>query len=67
MSDQPADEWPNRSYRRTLLKALAAAPVILTASTVGARAYNSMGNTLKECSNIAGLPADMIPPQCRHP
>jgi hypothetical protein len=64
VNDSPSDH----PHRRALLKALAVAPVILTVSTVGARAaYGSMGNTRPECSNIMGLPADQIPPQCKIP
>ena len=54
--------------RRAILRALAGAPVILTLSSGLARGAStgpSLGNTLKECSNIRGLPADKIPPQCR--
>lgn len=61
MADQVSNDHPDHTHRRALLKALAAAPVILTVSPVGARAAQS---NRSECSNIAGLPAEDIPPQC---
>jgi len=66
MTDQDSSDHPDHTHRRALLKALAAAPVILTVSTVGARAaYGSMGTNNPACSNILGLPAQDIPPICQ--
>lgn len=67
MADQVSSDHPDHTHRRALLKALAVAPVILTVSTVGARAaYGSMGTNNPACSNILDLPAEEIPPFCRH-
>jgi hypothetical protein len=56
--------------RRAIIRALASTPVILTVKDALAQTVSdtpSMGNTLKECSNIANTPANQIPPQCRNP
>lgn len=56
--------------RRAIIRALASTPVILTATSALAQSVSetpSMGNTRKECSNIRGLPAEKVPPQCKVP
>lgn len=66
MADQNSTDHPDHAHRRALLKALAVAPVILTVSTVGARAaYGSVMGGNRPCSNLIGLPAEEIPPECR--
>jgi hypothetical protein len=56
--------------RRAIIRALASTPVILTVRGAFAQSVSntpSMGNTRKECSNIANTPADQVPPQCMRP
>ena len=73
MSDDH-NELPERptlgAGRRAIIRALASSPVILTVKGALAQTVSdtpSMGNTRKECSNIANTPADKIPPQCKVP
>jgi hypothetical protein len=73
MSDdhkEPAENLALGGGRRAIIRALASTPVILTVKGALAQTVSdtpSMGNTLKECSNIANTPANMVPPQCRVP
>ena len=71
MSDdhkEPAENLALGGGRRAIIRALASTPVILTVKGALAQSVSetpSMGNPLKECSNIANTPADEVPPQCR--
>lgn len=73
MSDDSKEASENATPgagRRAIIRALASTPVILTVKSALAQTVSetpSMGNTLKECSNIADTPADKVPPQCRVP
>jgi hypothetical protein len=73
MSDSHKESSENAALsagRRAIIRALASTPVILTVKDALAQTVSdtpSMGNTRKECSNIANTPADKIPPQCRRP
>jgi hypothetical protein len=65
---EPPENAPLGPGRRALIRALASTPVIVTVKSALAQGVSdtpSMGNTRKECSNIANTPADKIPPQCR--
>ena len=73
MSDdhkEPAENAALGGGRRAIIRALASTPVILTVKGALAQTVSdtpSLGNTRKECSNIADTPADEVPPQCRLP
>jgi hypothetical protein len=65
---EPLEKAPPGPGRRAIIRALASTPVIVTMKSALAQGVSdtpSMGNTRKECSNIADTPADKIPPQCK--
>ena len=68
--EEPAVSATAAAGRRAIIRALASTPVILTVKSALAQSVSetpSMGNTRKECSNVRGLPAEEVPPQCRVP
>jgi hypothetical protein len=65
--EEPEENAAVGAGRRAIIRALASTPVILTVKGAFAQSVSdtpSMGNTRKECSNIADTPADKVPPQC---